>query len=703
MAHRFEVDRSAYSAKLKKTPIPRPPIPAGKTTESTNPVAPSTHTTGEPVPVPAPASALQTTPTGSADATDVLTPTVSSTSFPQAEEVKEPETERKDGDAEPTKAVPVSYGKADENDGPVRKSPLEDESEQSLKNVDAERTVAAPLRDEKVSDEGPLRKRPLEDEPKNEQNGVVNAESTKTALLRHGKAGENDVLARKRPFEEEEPKKEAEEQEDDKTKPRKRVPLRHSKAGPSSREPAQLTSSEVGSEASKEQNNARLSRTKAISSKYGQFDCIEPARKRQRTTDASISPALKQFPPTSNGGRSPLSVGSERSDSDNSSELTGESTSSNTSTESDENDPMRVPLLGDDAADPTPFELNPEACAFLRTEAARGLARFTTAKMRVVPMERQLDLENHDLEKSRSELLRIMLMLPREDRTTLWTNMGQPDARTLLGLLPETPGPSRSTRSLIKIQTRLARIEAAEANGTNESIRDSDPGFLALQKTQAKTGSKQKLHEQLEIERKMERLAMPPPMPPPLPVRIFKTSPPEKVATPRSSPASNTPSRASSSRGKASQEGSTSQTSPSRRRSTSAAQSTITSHVYSEDLIQALADAHKANPDSPFSANIPKEIQALKAQSTRKYTVSEGRLSAPGPSNTPPDKAPVRTPAAFYNQEPMEDMKLALIKATSEAKRKHEAMDAESDDDQYVPIGVEPPGAKRRRTKASDL
>ena len=109
-------------------------------------------------------------------------------------------------------------------------------------------------------------------------------------------------------------------------------------------------------------------------------------------------------------------------------------------------------LPDDEDVDPTFYGFNREEHSLLHQKCARAFARFTAASMCARPDEREFEEENNNLEKCRAELLRILVMVPRGDRTTLWTNMGQPDVRTLLGLLPEVPSSNQPDESTVSQQ-----------------------------------------------------------------------------------------------------------------------------------------------------------------------------------------------------------------------------------------------------------
>ncbi|KAF8530957.1 hypothetical protein JB92DRAFT_322017 [Gautieria morchelliformis] len=425
-------------------------------------------------------------------------------------------------------------------------------------------------------------------------------------------------------------------------------------------------------------------------------DINEPARKRQRTTEESATPTPVSTPnPPALLPKQPLvtelhdfgsmtpsnppariQVVEEFLPTD---DFNGPTMSNASSSETDANDSMKAPLLDDDAADPTPYELSPEACAFLRGEAARGFARFVKASTRVQPLERQLDQENRNLEMRRSELLRVMLMLPREDRTTIWTNMGQPDARTLLGLLPE---PSSSIKRSSDVQNQVGRTEDASSSSSSKASvpnsstlsRKSNQGLLEVQKVQAKASSKQKLQSRLQMERDKDSEAMPPP---PLPVI-------------RSAGTSQRPSIARLSQRR---HGSSSQR-PRSSVSTAPEQSgsSIREHPYCAQLRQAVDDARKAYPGGVFSFSVPPEILAWEGRSTRKY-----------PYPTPKGRVIARTPHTRIT-ELTAVPELKVIKPPNwkafEAKRKREDTEDTEDSQALVPAALEP---KRRKTENCDL
>ncbi|KAF8508703.1 hypothetical protein JB92DRAFT_2832269 [Gautieria morchelliformis] len=100
--------------------------------------------------------------------------------------------------------------------------------------------------------------------------------------------------------------------------------------------------------------------------------------------------------------------------------------------------------------------------------------------------------------------------------------MGQPDARTLLGLLPDLSDSIKLNELLNVWNQPEGREDASQGSGSKVSVpnssmlsRESSKGFLEAQKVQAKASSKQKLQSRLEMERDNDSEAMPPP---PLPV-----------------------------------------------------------------------------------------------------------------------------------------------------------------------------------------
>ena len=376
----------------------------------------------------------------------------------------------------------------------------------------------------------------------------------------------------------------------------------------------------------------------------GMDNSEEPARKRQRTVST-----LQEL-----GGRIAFNPSSDEMDAEDSDGISSFGlTSSGTSTSSDESDIMH-PLFDDEGADPTLYELNPDEHAFLRREAARAFARYTTATTRVRPREQTFTKEKHNLEKCRSELLRIIVMLPRKDRTTLWTNMGQPDIRALLGLLPDVPDsnePNESNKSSLPQQAPaevapqghgstirpcqgpLMRRVAPGGSNSKRMVRtfseQSSQELAIVQKEDAKSSTKGILQRRLEIERQKARLAMPPPSQPIIrtkrtysqTVNTFKMT---SIAS-RMSPSIHSPrnifQQGSSLRGLSSApQGLT-------HRGSAGAERLAHQHYhhYYENMRRMIDTAHKTKPDAILSFSVPPHIRALEGRLTRRSDTPAGQ------------------------------------------------------------------------------
>ena len=200
-----------------------------------------------------------------------------------------------------------------------------------------------------------------------------------------------------------------------------------------------------------------------------------PTNKRQRIVST----------PGDSGGRMPPDPSPGRMDGDGISYSglrgSGPTASSDEDVSLDEWTWLVHAIFDDEDVDPTSYGFNREEHSLLRQECAKAFARFSSIRAD----EREFEEENRDLEKCRAELLRILVTLPRRDKTTFWTKLGQPDVRTLLGLLPEVPSSNQPDEPTLSQQAgaevaprrngstmRLSSMQSEQSSPTSASTME---------------------------------------------------------------------------------------------------------------------------------------------------------------------------------------------------------------------------------------